>query len=282
MKKTSLRAPALGERLLPFVTDNPRIAFMHFKDLAAAEPVNNLDTLNADATVVLHNVTTGVEALRPHAAVIERKLPECATHELFELPALALALIYSTGLTVTASEAGTIDENLKVLRPQRSLLLEQFKIFAALKLVPKKRVEALIPGHGPLDQVRDCIAMVGMFTEFATELHQKHPFTPELIDEVSRRSNWLLLQLRPSRAASRPVAPDPAAILRDQLWTMVRRRHDQLREAAVVVFGLRKLDENVPPLNSKAAAAVMPPRPARAGEVKKPETKAPEAPRDDE
>jgi hypothetical protein len=68
-----------------------------------------------------------------------------------------------------------------------------------------------------------------------------------------------------------------SAVLAGIVGAVARLAH--LREPRA---GLRKLDENVPPLNSKAAAAVMPPRPTRAGEVKKPETRAPEAPPDDE
>jgi hypothetical protein len=43
--------------------------------------------------------------------------------------------------------------------------------------------------------------------------------------------------------------------IRDQFWTMINGRHERLREAGVVIFGLKRLDEVVPPLQSRTQAA---------------------------
>jgi hypothetical protein len=42
--------------------------------------------------------------------------------------------------------------------------------------------------------------------------------------------------------------------VRDQLWAIINARHEHLRQAGAVVFGLKNLDEHVPPLGARAAA----------------------------
>jgi hypothetical protein len=64
-----------------------------------------------------------------------------------------------------------------------------------------------------------------------------------------------------------PSPTDPAAVLRDQMWTILSARYDALRAAASVVLGLQDLDQHLPPLgtrvaHAKKAAATASPAPA--------------------
>ena len=67
-----------------------------------------------------------------------------------------------------------------------------------------------------------------------------------------------------------PSAVDPAAVIRDQMWTLLSTRYDAMRAAASVVLGIANLDQHLPPLGTrvvKAKKAAAAPAPAAAPPV---------------
>lgn len=60
-------------------------------------------------------------------------------------------------------------------------------------------------------------------------------------------------QLKPVGAKAAATQRDPASLVRDQLWAIINERYEELRQAGAVVFGLKNLDEHIPPLGARAA-----------------------------
>jgi len=75
-----------------------------------------------------------------------------------------------------------------------------------------------------------------------------------MLEKLGADGDWLVQQLKPVGAKAGRAARDPASIVRDQLWVIINERHDELRQAGAVLFGLKNLDEHVPPLLARAAA----------------------------
>lgn len=246
----------------PFTSASPAEAYNHFLPLCQAIPAADVKLCNLDVNIVRHNVDRGVDAIAPHRATVAKKLPECPFNDVVELPSLALALIFAADRIPLPASDGQIAERLAALRPMRDLTLRQLEILADLRFAPANQVRAIRAGTGPIDAARDAVSIAALFQELGSAVAGKHPFSPEYFDEMRGHGEWLLKQLKPEGAVAAPIAADPAIDIRDRLWTMLSARHDHLREAGVVVYGLKALDEHVPPLGSRTITRSAPTAPA--------------------
>ena len=250
---------------LSLSTTDPRLAFEHFRPLAQALPEAEVEVCRADVPLVRINASRGVDAISPRLEELGVKRPDLRLGELLEIKPLALALVYAADRVPITGSPGEIAERLARLGPVREMTLLQLEIFGALGLVPVDRVRAIRSGTGKLDTARDAVAIAGMYVEFASVVTGKHPFTEEHFDILVQDGNWLVQELRPGGALRVRVERSEEALLRDRLWTLLLRRHDALREAAVALFGLRRLDEAVPPLQARQAAPRTPAPPTPEG-----------------
>ena len=239
----------------PFTTVDADAAYRHFLPEAQAIPADRAEVCRANVQIARVNVARGVESITPHLEIVRRKLPECPIREVLELPALALGLTVAAGRVITQASEGEIDARFAAFRPMRELTLQFLEICAELKMVPKAPVAKIRAGRGSLDGAQDGIAIAGMFRDQRAVLEGKHPFSAEYLDAMAEHANWLVRQIKPVGAAARPAEYSAEALVRDQFWTMVNARHEQLREAGVVIFGLKRLDELVPPLQSRIQAS---------------------------
>ncbi|MDI1434664.1 hypothetical protein [Polyangium sorediatum] len=237
----------------PFTTDDAAAAYTHFLSLAEALPAEDVLMRSGDVSIALTNVRRGVDAIRPHVAQIPKLLPKVAVHELLELPALALALLHADGRITKATSTREIDAALSRVGPLRDLTLTYLEIVAELGLIAKDRVRAIRTGKGKLDNARDCIDIAGLFREVAPTLAGKHPFSDEQLDELAKTGTWLVQTLKPASTTRAKRTRPAAAMVRDRFWKLVEDRHDQLRTVGVALFGIRNVDEHVPPLLSRVS-----------------------------
>jgi hypothetical protein len=133
--------------------------------------------------------------------------------------------------------------------------LKQLEVFALLGLIPAKVPAGIRKGNGPLDGARDAVAIPGAFEDYRAKIGDNHPFTPAILEKLGAEGDWLVKQLKPSGAKAAPSERDPASIVRDQLWAIINERHEVLRQAGAVIFGLKNLEEQVPPLGARTASA---------------------------
>ncbi len=246
-------ANVLPKERAPFVCTSAKECFEHFEPIARRAAPEDPEPCRLDVEIVRVNVNRGVEAIRPHLATVRQKLPQHDTAELLELHELALALLFAAGKVVRTSTAIGIDEHLTSLWPMREAGIKQLEVFSILGFIPKEIPTAIRRGKGSLDAARDAQAIVGVFHDHKAAFDGKHPFTPEQLRKLGEDGDWLVAALKPANAKGAPVERDPAAVLRDQLFALVSARHDALREAGVVVFGLKNLDDHIPPLGARLA-----------------------------
>lgn len=238
----------------PFTTTSPAAAYKHFLPVCQQIPAADVKPCTVDVDLVRHNVDRGIAAITPHTKTVRKKLPECPIVEVLELPALSLALTFAADRIAAPASSGEIADRLAAMRPMRDLTLRQLEIFAELGLAPAERVRAIRAGTGPIDAARDAVAIPALFEELGGAVANKHPFAPAYLAQLNAHGEWLLQQLKPEGAVQAPSTQDPAVVIRDRMWTLISTRYDHLREAGVVVFGLKALDENVPPIGSRVVS----------------------------
>lgn len=243
----------------PFITTDPAAAFKHFAGLVQSTPVSDLEPWNADAETVRVNVGRAVDAITPHLEIAADALPQLKVHELQELPSLALALTFAADSVYAPGSNNEIRERQARLRPARSQALRYLEIVAELGLVPDKRIREIRAGRGPIDDARDGVAIAAIFAEHADVLAGKHPFSDAFLKQIAEDGNWLLDNILPSGATPDKPVKSPQSLIRDQLWTEVVRRYDELYKAGVAVWGLRRVDDRIPAIQSRIPAASIPP-----------------------
>jgi hypothetical protein len=258
-KLTKANKPKSKSTPHPFTTLDAAAALRHFQPLAMQIPESDLGVCTVDVEIARHNIDRGVAALRPHLSLVRVRLPLCPVEALLELPALALALIFATDRVISSPSDGETADRLAKMRPLREVTLCQLEVLAYFGLVPADRVRAIRAGNGPFDSARDAVAIADLYREFASVLAGKHPFAPAQLAELAEHGNWLLVQLKPAGAYLAPVERSAASLLRDRIWSLIVERHTQLREAGVVVFGLRDLDTNIPPIGARMATVAAKP-----------------------
>ena len=125
-------------------------------------------------------------------------------------------------------------------------------------------MKAIRVGPRPMDACREAIAIVAVYSDHSAELAGKHPFTSAQLDQLWEQGRRLLDALRSRLTTVTHVWRESAIVIRDRFWTLFSEIHDGLREAGVVIFGLRQLYEHIPQLDRSSIApdAIAPPRAA--------------------
>lgn len=237
-----------------FVTADPIAAYKHFLPRARAIAADTITPCPADLAPARHAVERGLTAIEPHLEAVQARLPRLSIATLFELRPLMIGLCFAVD-RVACTPEGVMEGHVARLRFMRTLALRQLEVLAYLDLVPEARVKAIRVGPGSIDACREAIAIVAVYSDFAVELAGKHPFTAAQLDQLRERGHWLLGALRSQSGAVTSGWREPATVIRDRFWTLLNGIHDELREAGAAIFGLKHLDDHVPPLGRAAAAS---------------------------
>jgi hypothetical protein len=261
--------PATKTTTAPYTTTSPAAAYKHFLSAAKGVAGEAVRPCTIDVDLVRANAALGVAAVEPQRKLVKQKLRNFPWTEVAELPALTLALTFAADRVGAKASDGQIAAQLAAVRPMRELTLRQLEIFAELGMAPADRVRAIREGGGPIDTARDAVAIAALFHELGAAVAHKHPFAPAYLAQLAAHGEALLAALKPEGAPSAKAAPDPAANLRDRLFTLISVRYELLREAGVAAFGLKALDEHVPPLGSRRPAPAKTP-PATTSPAKTP------------
>lgn len=244
-----------------FVTTDPIAAYKHFLPRARAIAADEVKPCPVDLAPAQHTIEQGLVAIDPHLDALRAKLPRLSIATLFELRPLWLGLSFAAA-RVACTPEGVMEDDLEKLRFMRNITLRQLEIFASLDLVPAARVKAIRLGPTPIDTCREAIAIVALFSAYTTELSGKHPFTEAQLNHLWEQGHGLQGALRSLSGGVTTLWRDSATATRDRFWTLLTEVHDELREAGVALFGLKHLDDHVPPLaRSGAGQSVLPPPP---------------------
>lgn len=259
-KPAAKKSPIKKSSSKPFTTFDAAEAFRHFLPHAEALPADAVPVRGGDAAIARKNVERGVEAIRPRIAEIPDILPKIALNALLELPALALGLVHADGRVGSTASGREIEAAIARVSPLRDASLRYLEVAADLGLVPAKRVRAVRAGKGKLDNARDCVDIAGIFDEFKGALEGKHPFTNDQFNELATTGTWLVERITPRGTPKTPAMRDPAALVRDRFWKLLEDGHNDLRTAGVALFGIKNVDDYVPPLLSRTSTTSPTPR----------------------
>ena len=238
-------------RAAAFTDQTPRSAFEHFRPLAESITADPLHPFNGQPLLLRANILTALATVEPHLEAAVVALREPPLREVFELPALAMALEFAVGrVPVAKLSAHEIKEMLAEGAPWRGLMLDFLEVAShpLIGVLPRERVAAVRAGSGKLDMAQDFVALPGLFAEFEEALRDKHPFPTDALARLGELGAALVQTIRPGRAVPIKTERPAEAILRDQLAWLVAARYDQLGVIATVALGKRKADALLPAL----------------------------------
>jgi len=208
-----------------------------FAPLAKALPAGQVLPCRIDLKLALHNVQVGISNLQPATARLRKELSALPIAELMDSANLCAALLYADEQIAEQPSKAQNLTDLARLRQLRGPLLQIAEGLAALGLLPDKKVRAIRTGSGALDHARDGVALAELYRASAAALAGKHPFTPAYLDEIAELGERLTRDVTP-RGAKRKAAPgDTGVELRNRLYTLLVRRHADLRRAGYYLFG---------------------------------------------
>lgn len=248
-----------GEEVEVEIDDVPEVtgseaAFARFMEVARAIPKKEVLAFRGNASLAFHNVERGVKAVMEQREMV-MQLPGIDVKRLFELPELALAVVYAAAVAARAAGEVPTSEYRKLLsraNTVRRILLLSLEGCAAAGVVPVEEVKPIRPGKGTLDLAGDVVALVALYRKHADVLKNKTPVTAALLHEASEVGTALLSFVKPkgTPVVKEPRTPQQAEDERDRLWTLLVRGHAELLRVGGFLFG-QETPQQVPALQSR-------------------------------
>ncbi|XXT17259.1 hypothetical protein WME94_44240 [Sorangium sp. So ce429] len=235
-----------------------RACYKRFAPEALALPDKQVELCRADVRIAFANVKQGVGAACADPARVRKALPELPLDEVLALPDLGRALVFaSTRVTARPASSREIEAKLKIVAELREPMLSLAETLARRGLLPRDVVAEIRAGSGKYDMASDGMALAHLYEEHAEALRGKHPFTREEFDQLREASEWLLDNLTPD-GARRPATKQrgEAEAMRDRLWTLLVRRHAELRKIGYYFHG-DAFEDVTPKLQSRVVKAAV-------------------------
>jgi hypothetical protein len=255
---TSRTPPPAGPYPLPPAL-HADAAIDAFRDACRALDGAPLDVLSVEPAVLVANVRAGVDAVRPRLAEVLTARQRTDVDAILSLPNLARAVEHAAANCVAAPRVtrAAIDARYDELQTYREPALLVARGLAAPRVarLPAALVAAITQGRGIYNHAHDGVRLASLYRDHAAEVAGRHPFDDAFLDAMQAHGAWLMERVAPSGARVRRRSPPTMAAMRDRLWTLVRRRHAELRRAGIELFGEDGVNAHVPRLGLRAKAA---------------------------
>lgn len=229
-------------------------AYLRYVEIAAGMPDSEVGAYRLDPVLAYHNVQAGLLALAPHREELRRALPLLDHGAIFDLEALAQAVIFASTQVVGKTRS---DGEIKALLAQasqlRALLLSTADALVLSGVFKAQVIAKIRSGAGPIDLARDCVELASLYGKTPQSMLCQRIVRSEHLLRASELGTILLGRLRPA-SAPRKVEPDPnkaAVESRDRLAALLWQRYRDLRRAAYYLWG-DELDDHVPALQARA------------------------------
>lgn len=170
--------------------------------------------------------------------------------ELDALLELVDRVIVQQRIVQTAVSGRALKDVFPAALEWRRKLLPFAQSLAAAGLIDSARVESIVKGQGPVDNVTDVADLVALLRPQNKRVEAM--FGAGALNHAENASTEALAALGVSRKPS--VEVEAAAELRDRYATLVVLGHDRLRAALAAVTSYREAGALVPPLSSGAKA----------------------------
>lgn len=253
-KKTAAKAKRTNvDKPPPKEVAGSEAAYQRYVELAARIPDGDVGPYRLDPVLAYHNVQAGLTALQPHRDELKRALPLLDHGAIFDLEALAQAVIFaSTQVGGKIRSDGEIKTLLAEANQLRALLLSTADALVLSGIFKAPVIAKIRKGAGPIEKARDCVELASLYGKTPQSMLTQRLVRSEHLLRASELGTILLGRLRPA-SARRKVAdtPDRAAVdRRDRLATLLWQRYRDLRRAAYYLWG-DDLDAHVPPLQAR-------------------------------
>jgi hypothetical protein len=233
--------------------------------LAEALPVDEVRSPNGEGSLVVANAHTIQANLAPHQPALA-----AMTHvdrELVDgIHSLALAYSFAAALwRVTQPQPKpALGERMRSVRRSRNLLLHVARAASVKGWVSEKTLEAVEEGRGPVDAVQDVATLGAILRRDAPAVLAAGGFISEQeLAEAERLAAEVAAELRPSSAPRPAPIPDAhvaaVTLMRNRLWSLLVKAHEQCQLAAASLVGMRRVTELVPGLVSRRGLPKKPP-----------------------
>ncbi len=229
-------------------------AFQRYAEIAARIPDSEVGVYRLDPVLAYHNVQAGLTALMPHREELKRALPLLDHGAIFDLEALAQAVIFASTQVVGKTRSdGEIKALIGEASRLRSLLLSTADALVLSGIFKAQVIAKIRSGAGPIDLARDCVELASLYGKTPQSMLCQRIVRSEQLLRASELGTILLGRLRPSTARRKATDDkDKTAVdRRDRLATLLWQRHRDLRRAAYYLWG-DELDAQVPPLQARA------------------------------
>lgn len=239
-------------------------AFQRYAEIAARIPEAEILPFRLDPVLAYHNVQAGLLALTPHRDALRRALPLVDHSALFDLEALAQAVIFASTQVVGKTRS---DGETKALIGEasrlRALLLSTADALVLSGIFKAQVIAAIRSGAGPIHLARDCVELASLYGKTPQSMLCQRIVRSEHLLRASELGTILLGRLRPSTARRKAEDhPGKAATeSRDRLATLLLQRHRDLRRVGYYLWG-DDFDAHVPALQARTR-----PRPKKAPPV---------------
>lgn len=268
-KSKSNRPSATQKGTTPAHSLTPAEAYAFFLPDAQKIPELEVVSCRGDLPLALHNVQLGVDSVMPHEERLRKEMPTLNLAEMQSLPDLATGLMYAADRQPGPPSKIQISRKLARLRQLREPMLLVAEGLALHGLLPPERVSAIRHGKGPIDTARGGIGLESLYREHEEALKNKQPFSAAELKEVADLGNDVVRGITPDGGRQRVEAKTPETVLRDRFYTLLTRRHAELRKAGYFLYG-EAVNDYVPalatrvlrPRKSAAEAPESPPEPA--------------------
>jgi|GEM_PF-3182334 len=234
--------------------------------LAAIEAIRDdqTDVFSVEASVMVTNVRTGVDAVLPRLAEVLAVRPKTDAAAILTLPNLARAVQHAAAGCVAAPAVARA--NLESRYAQLQLYREPTLLVAqaltspllakdGVPLLPPEIVASIAEGNGQYNHAQDGVRLASLFRQYGPAIVGKHPFSAAWLDAMEAHGAWIMDNITPTGARVRKNAPPEMTRTRDRLWTLLRLRHTELRKAGIELFGEDGVDAEVPRLGTRVKAA---------------------------
>ena len=237
--------------------------------LAAIEAIRDDQTevFSVEASVMVTNVRTGVDAVLPRLAEVLAVRPKTDVDAILSLANLARAVEHAASECVAppAATRTELDAQYAALQRYREPALLVLRALASplfavdgVPLLKPELVDSIVEGNGVYNHGQDGVRAAALLRDHAAALAGKHPFTDAQLDAMHAHGAWIMEHVSPAGARVRKQPPLEASRTRDRLWTLLKLRYTELRKVGIELFGEDGVDAHVPRLGTRAQTAAAP------------------------
>jgi hypothetical protein len=221
-------------------------AFDAFAPDARAIDPREIQPMEGDVERAFHNARVGVAAVFARETDFRNDLPHVDPEPLRTLPDLARAVAFAAE-RAAAGKPNASDSLETRARKLRKLLFKSASALVETGVLPAHELERLSGGKDARSVAGDCVKLSTLLHANADRIRGKTALKPEHLHDAAQAGSELTRRLDDGERLDTESAKE----LRDRLWTLLAQRHDRLWRVGAFLFGRKKADKRVPPLDAR-------------------------------